>query len=211
MCSRDSALHSSWACWYIPIQRLVKYQAGSNVSHSRSSVNGQQVQGVMVVQNGTVQTYTCLSPQQYVTVDQSSSGWACFEETTGVWLLHSQPPQTAYSYQQPQVYGTTPAVPVYSYPYTYPYGYYPYDGYYPYYSYSPFFIGPRFGFGFGFGSRIFVNRSVVIGRPIGINRPIGISRPVGIGRPVGTFAASRPPSGFRSAGGGRAFGRAGRR
>src|SRR6516165_3209271 len=116
MCSRDSALHSSWACWYIPIQRLVKYQAGSNVSHSRSSVNGQQVQGVMVVQNGTVQTYTCLSPQQYVTVDQSSSGWACFEETTGVWLLHSQPPQTAYSYQQPQVYGTTPAVPVYSYP-----------------------------------------------------------------------------------------------
>jgi hypothetical protein len=59
-------------------------------------INGQQAQGVMVVQNGTVQSYTCPSPQQYVTADQSSSGWACYEETTGVWLLHAQPPsQTA--------------------------------------------------------------------------------------------------------------------
>ena len=148
-------------------------------------VNGQQVQGVMVVQNGTVQTYTCPSPQVYVTVDQSSSGWACFEETTGVWLLHSQPPQTAYSYQQAQVYGAAPAVPVYNYAYGYPFSYY------PYFSYSPFFIGPQFGFGFGFRSPIFVNRSVVIGRP------------------VGAFASSKAPSGFRS--GGRAFGGGGRR
>ena len=167
-------------------------------------VNGQQVQGVLVVQNGIIQTYTCPSPQVYVTVDQSSSGWACFEETTGVWLLHSQPPTSAYSYQQPQVlYGTTPAVPQRSYDYGgYPYGYYPY---YPYY-YSPFFIRPQFGFGFGFRSPIFVNRPFVIGRPVGINRSIGIGQPVGIGRPVGTFAAPRPSSGFRSAGGGRVGG-----
>src|SRR5215471_15816988 len=63
-------------------------------------INGQQAQGVMVVQNGTVQSYTCASPQQYVTADQSSSGWACYEETTGVWLLHAQPPQgTTYSWR----------------------------------------------------------------------------------------------------------------
>jgi len=55
-------------------------------------INGQRAEGVMVVQNGTVQTFTCPSPQQYVTADQSSSGWACYEQTTGVWLLHAQPP-----------------------------------------------------------------------------------------------------------------------
>src|SRR5262249_14776304 len=125
-------------------------------------INGQQVQGVMVVQNGTVQTYTCSSPQQYVTADQSSSGWACFEETTGVWLLHAQPPQgttysyqhpPVYSYQQPPAYVPAPTVPAYSYPYDYysSYGYYPYYSYFPYYS-DPFFIGPGFGFGFGFRS-----------------------------------------------------------
>src|SRR5262245_57587286 len=65
-------------------------------------INGQQQeQGVMVVQNGTVQTFTCPYPQQYETVDQSSSGWACFEEATGMWLLHAQPPQqTPQTYQQ---------------------------------------------------------------------------------------------------------------
>src|SRR5262245_20841167 len=156
--------------------------------------NGQQAQGVMVVQNGTVQTFTCASPQQYVTADESSSGWAWYEQTTGVWLLHAQPPQrTMYSYQQPPVYAPTPAVPMYSYPYDYySYGYYPY-GYFPYYSYSPFFIGPRFGFGFGFGFR----SPLLINRPVVISRPIGIGRPVGISRSVGRFAPSRPSSGFR--------------
>ena len=175
-------------------------------------INGQQAQGVMVVQNGTVQSYTCPSPQQYVTADESSSGWACYEETTGVWLLHAQPLQlSTYTYQQPPVYSyqqapPAPAVP----PYSYPYGYYPYD-FYPYYSYYPFIIGPRFGFGFGFRSPFFVNRPVVINRSVAVSRPIAIGRPIGIGRPVGTFAASRAPSGFRSAGGGRAFGGGGRR
>jgi hypothetical protein len=176
-------------------------------------INGQQAQGVMVVQNGAIQTFTCASPQQYVTADESSSGWACYEQTTGVWLVHAQPPQqTTYTYQPPPVYSyqqapayiPAPGVPVYSYPY----GYYPYD-FYP--GYYPFFIGPRFGFGFGFRSPFFVNRPVVINRSVVIRRPIGMGRPIAIGRPVGTFAAARPSGGFRSAGGGRVVGRDGRR
>jgi hypothetical protein len=198
---------------------LVSYQVFGQVATSGEQripqaviINGQQAQGVMVIQNWTVQSYTCASPQQYVTADQSSSGWACYEQTTGVWLLHSQPPQgTTYSYQQPPGYTPTPAVPMYSYPYDY-YSYgYPY-GYYPFYSYYPFFTGPRFGFGFGFGSSpFFVNRPVVINRPVTVSRPIGIGRPFDIGRPVGTFAASRLSGGFRSAGGGRTLARAARR
>src|SRR5262245_48297158 len=99
-------------------------------------INGQQVQGVMVVQNGTVQTYTCSSRQRDVTVDQSASGWACFEETTGVWLLHAQPPQQTTTTQPPIVYSQptpvyvpAPTTPIYSYPYSY------YSYGYPYYSY----------------------------------------------------------------------------
>jgi hypothetical protein len=116
-------------------------------------INGQQTQGVMVVENGSVQTHACTSPQHYVTVDQSSSGWACFEPTTGMWLLHAQPPpQTTYVYQQPPVYVPAPPIPIYDYS---TYGYYPY-GYYPY------IVGPRFGIGFGFGYR----SPIIIGRSI---------------------------------------------
>src|SRR5262249_12785182 len=97
----------------------------------RIIVNGQQAEGVMVVQNGTIQSYTCPSPQQYVTADQSSSGWACYEQATGGWLLHAQPPSqtvppaTAYTYQQPPVYVPAPAVQIYSYPPPAYYSYYP--------------------------------------------------------------------------------------
>ena len=135
-------------------------------------VNGQQAQGVLVVQNGNVQAFTCSSPQEYVTADQSSSGWACFEAATGVWLLHAQPPQQQAAPQAfpaptqtspappPTVvygaplpaYGPAPAVPVYGY---YPYDYYstysPYS-YYPY-GYYPYVVGPPFRRGFGFGYR----------------------------------------------------------
>src|SRR5262249_58699847 len=142
---------------------------------------------VIVVQNGTVQTYTCPFPQQYVTVDQSSSGWAC-EQTTRMWLLHALPPQTvrpptAYTYQEPSVYAPPPSVQVYSYPPPayYSYGYYPY--YYPYY--DPFLVGPRFGFGFGFRSPIFINRPFVINRPVVVGRPSGIGGHFGKVRLVG--------------------------
>ena len=158
-------------------------------------INGQQAQGVLVIQNGTVQGYSCPSPQPYVTANQSESGWACFEQTTGTWLLHAQPPlQTTAPQQQPTivysqpapVYVATPSIGVYGY---HPYGYYPYS----YYSY-PYIIGPRVGFGFGFGYR----------------SPIIVNRPVVIGRPFVPFAGSRPFGGFRT-GRRSGFGHVGRR
>ena len=121
-------------------------------------VNGQQAMGVTVVQKGVVQAYTCASPQPY-TSDQSTGGWACYDATTGTWLLNAQPPQTAEVYQQP-VYQQPPPYyppppPVYNYygypdpyAYAYPYGYYPY-GYYG---------GPLFAFGFGFGHGYYGHR-----------------------------------------------------
>ena len=143
-------------------------------------INGQQAQGVLVVENGTIQSQTCPAPQPYVAADQSSTGWACFEPSTGMWLLHAQPPQqTAAPQQGPVIIYSQPA-PIYV-----PapaYGYYSFG--YPYgYRYG---FGPTFGFGFGFG-------------PIIVNRPF-VSRPVIIGR---LFAGRPFVGGFR---GGR-FGR----
>ena len=153
-------------------------------------VNGQQAQGVLVIQNGTVQGYSCPSPQLYITANQSESGWACFDQTTGTWLLHAQPPlQATAPQQQPTIVHSQPSAvyvpaPLYSY-----YPYYPFS----YYSY-PYIIGPRFGFGFGFGYR----------------SPIIVSRPVVIGRPFAPFAGSRPFGGFRT-GRRSGFGHVGRR
>jgi hypothetical protein len=112
-------------------------------------INGQQVPGVLVTANGAVQSYTCPLPQPYVTVDQSSSGWACFDQATGSWLMDAQPPpqqQSATVYSEPPVTVYTEPSTVYGYYPSYPYPYYPY-------AYSPFFYGaPLFGFGFGFGN-----------------------------------------------------------
>jgi hypothetical protein len=99
-------------------------------------INGQQVHGVTVVQNGAVQSYTCPDPQPYVAADQSSSGLACFEQATGTWLL-----QAANVYNEPPAYYPyDPAMSGY-YGYPYPYGYYPYS----------YYGGPFFQFGHGFG------------------------------------------------------------
>jgi hypothetical protein len=134
-------------------------------------VNGQQTQGALVVQNGTLQSYTCPSPQLYTTPDGATSGWACFETASGLWLLHALPPQTQAvpqastapvpvppGSQATVVYGAplptyaASVVPAYGYyPYDYYAAYYPY-GYYPY-GYYPYFAGSRFGFGFGYGFR----------------------------------------------------------
>jgi hypothetical protein len=63
-------------------------------------INGQKVTAVHVLAaSGGFQAYTCLNPQQYSTVDGSSQGWACYEQSTGVWLLNALPPAQA---QQPQ-------------------------------------------------------------------------------------------------------------
>jgi hypothetical protein len=63
-------------------------------------INGQRVSAVNVVApGGGFQAYTCLNPQQYSTVDGSSQGWACYEQSTGVWILNALPPAQV---QQPQ-------------------------------------------------------------------------------------------------------------
>jgi hypothetical protein len=116
-------------------------------------VNGQQVQGVTVIQDGGVQSYTCPAPQQYVAANQSSSGWACYDESTGTWLMHALPPQTATVYGQVPDYYDSGSTAYYGYPYAYPsYGYgYPFYGFYG----APFF---GFGFGAGRGFNNFPNR-----------------------------------------------------
>src|SRR5262245_13974358 len=94
-------------------------------------INGQEVDAVVVVQSGTILTQTCRAPQSYVTVDQSSSGWECFDASTGLWLLNARPPAQAAAPQQPPsvVYSQTtpvyvPSTTIPSY-YSYPYTYYP--------------------------------------------------------------------------------------
>lgn len=181
-------------------------------------IDGQQAQGVFVVRNGTIQSQTCPYPRQYFTADQSSSGWACFEQSTGMWLLQALPPKTAGPQQGPTIVYSQPSTVYVPAPaYGYGYGYYPYSYYgSPYYGY-PYVFGPSFGFGFGFGfgSPIIANRAF-IGRPF-IGRPF-VSRPfIGggfVGRPV--LPSSRPFGGFGRVGAGRmgvgrAFGGVGRR
>jgi hypothetical protein len=107
-------------------------------------VNGQQVQGVMVLRDGLAQSYTCPSPQQYVLPDQSSSGWACLDPASGTWLMNASPLPTGDAYdQQPAYPNGTNVYEYYGYPYGSLYGYYPYPnfGYY----------GGPFLFGFGRG------------------------------------------------------------
>ena len=83
-------------------------------------INGQTVNAVHVVApGGVLQSYTCTNPQQYSTADGSSQGWACYEQSTGVWLLNAlgpvqaqtpqPPPQTQP--QVPQVQAPPPQVP----------------------------------------------------------------------------------------------------
>jgi hypothetical protein len=76
-------------------------------------INGQTVNAVHVVAaGGGLQAYTCLNPQQYMAVDGSSQGWACYEQSTGVWILHALPPAQAPQPQaQPPVQVPQPPPP----------------------------------------------------------------------------------------------------
>jgi len=80
-------------------------------------INGLTVNAATVMTAaGQIQSYTCSSPQRYATVDGASQGWACYEETTGVWLLHALAPAQAQAPpvplpQQPSVY--QPPAPAY--------------------------------------------------------------------------------------------------
>jgi hypothetical protein len=107
-------------------------------------IKGREVTGVMVKQNGIVQSVMCPAPQPYVTADGTSTGWACLDPATGTWLMNAKT-QSDTACSQPGGYPKPSTVyKYYSFPYPYPYPYYPY-----YYG-GPFFWGPpSFTFGFG--------------------------------------------------------------
>jgi hypothetical protein len=78
-------------------------QAVQNRIPQQVLINGQKVNAVNVVAaGGSFQAFTCLNPQQYSTLDGTSQGWACYEQTTGVWLLNALPPAQAQQPQPPQ-------------------------------------------------------------------------------------------------------------
>jgi hypothetical protein len=71
-------------------------QTAQNRVPQQVVINGQTVNAVSVVaEGGGLQTYRCLNPQQYSTLDGASQGWACYDQATGVWLLNSLPPAQA--------------------------------------------------------------------------------------------------------------------
>src|SRR5215831_8471987 len=75
---------------------VLRVQAGQNRTPQQIVINGQMANGAYVTTaGGQLQSFTCPSPQQYTTADGSSQGWACYEQTTGVWLLNAVPPSRA--------------------------------------------------------------------------------------------------------------------
>ena len=71
-------------------------------------INGQMASGAYVTgSSGQLQSFTCPAPQQYSTADGNSHGWACYEQTTGVWLLNAMGPSPA-----PQAVPLAPPAPV---------------------------------------------------------------------------------------------------
>ena len=74
-------------------------------------INGQNASGAYVATTeGQIQSFTCPSPQQFTTADGSSRGWACYEQTTGVWLLSALPPTPGQAAPAPAPV-PTPAAP----------------------------------------------------------------------------------------------------
>ena len=71
-------------------------------------INGQMAYGVYVsAPGGGMQTFTCDSPQQYTTPDGAAQGWACYDGSTGEWLLNAVPPGAV---QPPVVYQPQPKI-----------------------------------------------------------------------------------------------------
>jgi hypothetical protein len=116
-----------------PSVGLSQTQAAQNRIPQQIVIHGQLASGAYVTTaTGQLQSFTCPSPQQYTTADGSSQGWACYEHTTGVWLLNAaaptqavpapppapQPVPQAIPQQPPVVY--QPAPPVVVYPQTQP-------------------------------------------------------------------------------------------
>jgi len=67
---------------------------GQNRIAQQVVIGGLRVDAATVIAaGGGIQSYSCPGPQQYVTPDGSSQGWACFDPITNVWLLSALPPQ----------------------------------------------------------------------------------------------------------------------
>src|SRR5215475_16097274 len=120
---------SAWS----PSAGFSQVQAAQNRIPQQIVINGQMASGAHVTTpQGQIQSFTCPSPQQYTTADGSSQGWACYEQTTGVWLLNAVPPSQAQvapapapaphsvpqviPQQPPVVYQQAPPVVVYQTP-----------------------------------------------------------------------------------------------
>jgi hypothetical protein len=73
-------------------------------------INGQKVNGAYVAtDSGGMQAFTCSNPQPYVTPDNASQGWACYDQATGVWLLNAVPPSTQAAQPAPAPAPSAPA------------------------------------------------------------------------------------------------------
>lgn len=87
-----------------PFEGFSQVQAAQNRIPQQIVINGQMASGAFVTTStGQIQSFTCPLPQQYTSADGSSQGWACYEQTTGVWLLNAVPPaQTPVPAPAPQ-------------------------------------------------------------------------------------------------------------
>ena len=116
-----------------PSAGFSQVQAAQNRIPQQIIINGQIANGAHVTTaEGQIQSFTCPAPQHYTTADGSSQGWACYEQTTGVWLLNAVPPSQAQvapapapaphsvpqviPQQPPVVYQQAPPVVVYQTP-----------------------------------------------------------------------------------------------
>ncbi len=98
-------------------ESFAQVQAVQSRSPQQVVINGQIVNGAYVTAaGGQLQSFTCAMPQQYTTPDGSSMGWACYEQTTGVWLLNALPPVQAQSTPIPAPAPVQPQPPVYQQP-----------------------------------------------------------------------------------------------
>jgi len=117
-----------------PSEGFSQVQAAQNRVPQQIVINGQMASGAYVTTaTGQFQSFTCPLPQQYTTADGGSQGWACYEQSTGVWLLNAVPPtqaqmspipapapapapQVAAPQQPPVIYQQAPPVLVYPQP-----------------------------------------------------------------------------------------------
>src|ERR1051326_1485875 len=88
-------------------------QAAQNRIPQQIVINGQMVNAAQVITAaGQIQSFSCSSPRRYTPGAGSSRGWACYEEATGVWLMHAVPPVRAQAAPVPVPAPQAPA-PVY--------------------------------------------------------------------------------------------------